>query len=237
MHISMNELEGTVCKAGSGIGLPLGLGEDAGRIARHLAVSGLDAAGAMADGLEGLESGKAHPFNPEKALGGTFLSAKPEGLLSALWVAPVLCDWILAQAVLDNQPSLTKLPNVDVPAVVLFACSEISARMETGIRVNWAAPGGDAGDALCHRGSLYCDRNQLTQLVQSAPLDLRISFSEQAGADRIEAIHADPAILRDGFEVKDATWRRLTALAQRCLVESNESSRLTGAGAGLVDTD
>ena len=41
----------------------------------------------------------------------------------------------------------------------------------------------------------------------------------------------------DGAETEEAAWRRLSAYAERRLVEGNERSRLAGAGAGVVDSD
>jgi hypothetical protein len=42
---------------------------------------------------------------------------------------------------------------------------------------------------------------------------------------------------KEGARVDEAAWRRMGAFAGRCLVAATEASRLTGAGAGVVDTD
>jgi len=41
----------------------------------------------------------------------------------------------------------------------------------------------------------------------------------------------------NGIIVDDTCWSRVLAYAARCLVEATDASRLTGAGAGVVDSD
>ncbi len=47
----------------------------------------------------------------------------------------------------------------------------------------------------------------------------------------------DPRRQRDGVEIDPTTWRRVTTYADRLLVEATETSRLTGAGASVIDED
>ena len=54
---------------------------------------------------------------------------------------------------------------------------------------------------------------------------------------RVRAITVDQRIQRDGVDIDEATWRRVAAYADRLLVVATETSRLTGAGAGVIDTD
>ena len=53
----------------------------------------------------------------------------------------------------------------------------------------------------------------------------------------VVAITVDQRIQRDAVEIDEATWHRIRTYANRLLVVATESSRLTGAGAGVVDTD
>ena len=63
---------------------------------------------------------------------------------------------------------------------------------------------------------------------------MRASHGNQA--EPTEPIKED-AGTATGLEVEAELWRRLTRLADRRLVEASETSRLRGAGAGLVDRD
>ena len=80
-------------------------------------------------------------------------------------------------------------------------------------------------------------------LIKGAPEGLlatgsgTITMHMVARQPRMPAIIVDQRIQRDGVEIDEATWRRVTTYGDRLLVEATETSRLTGAGAGVIDTD
>ncbi len=89
----------------------------------------------------------------------------------------------------------------------------------------------------CHRGTfseivLHWPRTPGLG-AESADMTLHLVAREP----RARALTVDPRRQRDAVEIDEATWRRVTTYADRLLVVATETSRLTGAGAGIVDTD
>ena len=84
MHVSLSEVETTVCKAAMAVGLPLGLGEDAGRAARRMMALGVGSFAAFCDAFDAVDQRRSTGFDLERARTGDF-GPKPAGrLLSAL---------------------------------------------------------------------------------------------------------------------------------------------------------
>lgn len=234
MHVSLSEVQTTMVKAAVAVGLPLGLGEDAGRAARHMMACGVGSIAAFADALDAVGAGRSTGFDANRAIAGDF-GPKPAGLrLSAIRAGPSACDLVAAAARTDIGLSRIALTDVDVPIVVLFQALAASADMAHGPCVTWNA-GDGVLEAVCWRGALV--------LIQGAPEDLRatgpgdIAMHSVARQPRGSAITVDPRLRRDGVEIDAATWRRVATYADRLLVAATETSRLTGAGAGVVDTD
>ena len=235
MHVSLSEVQTTVCKAAVAVGLPLGLGEDAGRAARRMMASGVGSFAAFVDALDAVDKGRSTGFDADRAIAGDF-SPKPAGrLLSALRAGPSACDLVASAASTDMGYGHITLTGVDVPIVILFEALVASADMDMGQGVAWNVDGGGAIQAVCWRGSLA--------LIKGAPEDLlaidsaEITMHLVAREPRVLAITVDQRIQRDAVEIGEATWRRVTTYADRLLVVATETSRQTGAGAGVVDTD
>lgn len=235
MHVSLSEIQTTVCKAAVAVGLPLGLGEDAGRAARWMMASGVGSLAAFVDALDALDKGRSTGFDADRAIAGDF-GPKPAGrLLSALRAGPSACDLVASAPSTDLGYGRIALTDVDVPIVILFEALVASADMDKGQCVAWNAGRGGAIEAVCWRGSLA--------LIKGAPEDLLATDSAEitmhlvAREPRVPAITVDRRIQRDAVEIDEATWRRVTTYGDRLLVEATETSRLTGAGAGVIDTD
>ena len=235
MHVSLSEVQTTVCKAAVAVGLPLGLGEDAGRAARRMMASGVGSFAAIVDALDAVDEGRSTGFDADRAIAGDF-GPKPAGrLLSAIRAGPSACDLVASAASTDIGFGRITLTAVDVPIIILFEVLVASADMDKGQSVAWNVGGGGAIEAVCWRGSLA--------LIKGAPEDLLATDSAEitmhlvTREPRVRAITVDQRIQRDAVEIDEATWRRVTTYADRLLVEATETSRLTGAGAGVVDTD
>ena len=98
MHVSLSEVETTVCKAAMAVGLPLGLGEDAGRAARRMMALGVGSFAAFCDALDAVDQRRSTGFDLEPARTGVF-GPKPAGrLLSAIRAGPSACDLVVAAA-------------------------------------------------------------------------------------------------------------------------------------------
>ena len=231
MHVSLSEVETTLCKAAVAVGLPLGIGEDAGRAARHMMALGIGSFAAFCDALDTVDCGRSTGFDLERAAAGDF-GPKPAGqLLSALRAGPSACDLAVAAAGAD-----ITLAHVDVAVVILFEVLAASAETDQGQCVAWQAAGGGAIEAVCWRGSLVLNKGAPEDLKATATADITLHPVTREPQGR--AITIDQRLQRDGVEIDQATWRRATTYAERLLVAATEASRQTGAGDGnVVDTD
>ncbi len=235
MHVSLSEVQTTISKAAVAVGLPLGLGEDAGRAARHMMASGLGSCSAFIDALDAVDTGRSTGFDVDRAVAGDF-GPKPADLrLSALRAGPSACDLIAAAARTNIGVRRITLTQVDVPIVILFEALAASADMDHGPCVAWTAAGGGAIEAVCWRGALALIQG--TPADRLAPSSGEITMHLLARQPSVPAIPIDPRRQRDGVEIDPATWRRVTTYADRLLVAATETSRLTGAGAGVIDKD
>lgn len=237
MHVSLSELDSAVQKAARGVGLPLGHGEDAGRLARRMADFGVDATRPLADALELLDAGRSQGPDVEKALTGHFASAQPEGTLSALWAAPALHDWLLVSAGQAVQPVAAEVGPVDVPVIILFSCLEASARLDGDLCFSRIGTDGEALESCCRRGVLHVQHETLDALAEPAACRVRVALRAPGGPDALKPLVAAGRPRENGLDVDSGVWRRLTRLAERCFVEGTEESRQRGAGAGIIDTD
>ena len=229
MHVSLSELEATLCKAASGVGLPLGLGQDAGRAARWMAGNGYDPVPAVVDALDAVDRGRSGGFDASKAIRGAFAPDPASDCLSSLRAGPSACDLVLSAA----QGTVT-LEAVDSPAVILMVACAASRNMTGALLLTWRSAEGAAIEAVCHGGRFHADQEEAKVLSSPGPATVTMSVIE---GRPLESAAAACDALKEGASVDEATWRRLAAFAARCLVEATETSRLTGAGAGIVDTD
>ncbi len=228
MHLSISEIDSNLVKAVLGAGLPLGLGEEAGRAARDLAGQGVDGLAAFADALDALDSGRSTGFQIDPAMEGAFLPAE-EGLsLSALRAGPSACDLLVAGARSGKSHAAIALTAVDAPMVILSQALVASSEIETAIVVRWRDLEG-----LCQAGRLKITGGGLEDCLAAGPADLAMTLSEPKESVPEAASDA----LANGLSVDAETWRRIYAYANRQLVPATEASRLTGAGAGLTDND
>ena len=237
VHVSLSEVDSVVQKAARGVGLPLGYGEDAGRLARRMAEFGVDGTRSVADALEALDAGRTQGLDVERALTGHFASAQPDTAVSALWVAPGVRDWLLVGAKRGARPVQAEIRAVDAPLIILFSCLEASANLDGDLCLSRIGADGEVLQAHCCRGALFGQYDILADLAQPGAWDLRTAIREGRDVASLEPIPADGSTRENGLDVEEAVWRRLTRLAERCLVEGTEASRRSGAGAGLIDTD
>ncbi len=240
MHVSLSELETTLWKAALGVGLPLGLGEDAGRAARRMAVSGIGDLTAYVDALDALEAGRTGPCDTSRAVLGDFVPASQEQSLSAFHAAPSACDLLVATAAQGHGPDRVTMAAVDAPAMVLFEALGASERIAKGIRVRRQPADEKPVEAVCRQGVLDFTRGSPDELLAPGPADLSLDLVdvEPGGRDaETRPILRNPSILKSGPTVDEAAWHRLADYAKRRLVEATAASRMTGAGAGLVDRD
>ena len=98
MHVSLSEVEAAVAKAAMAVGLPPGLGEDAGRAARLMLRTGLGALSDLVDALDAVDGGASVGFDADRVSAGMLVPANGARQLSALWAGPTACDLLLVAA-------------------------------------------------------------------------------------------------------------------------------------------
>ncbi len=231
MRVSLSEVEATVRKASVGVGLALGLAEDAGRAAAWAALVGVGDPGLFAAALEALDTGRSVGVDADRAATETLSPVDGAGPLSALTAGPVACDALLSGA----DAATVALSAVDHPAVVLFEALEVCDGLAGELRVHWRAPDGAAIEVVRRRDGPIDGLAARHALAGHGPADMRLTLT--AGHVPPPAAPARAEVLADGVAVDDVRWRCIAALAARLLVEGTEASRLSGAGAGVIDVD
>lgn len=165
MHVSLSEIEATVAKAAMGVGLPPGLGEDAGRAAALMLRSGLGALSDLAGALDAVDGGASAGFDTDRVAARRLVPANGAAQLSALRAGPTACDLLLAAAgpaggdgrdaaalaaVETTRPrgirspgpgNVVTLAAVDYPTVVLHHVLDVSRSIDTPLLVAWFPPG------------------------------------------------------------------------------------------------
>ena len=100
---------------------------------------------------------------------------------------------------------------------------------------------------LWQAGKVYQKQFRLVSEAQDAPITLpdetvnSVATCQQISGNLVVGINDSvvaPSFVASGHSVvSDAVWARLNALAMQTYVPETEASRLSGAGAGLVDND
>ncbi len=231
MRVSLSEVETTVRKASVGVGLPLGLAEDAGRAAAWAALVGVGDPAVFAAALEDLDTGRSVGADADQARAGHLAPGAATGPLSALLAGPTACDALLSAA----DATVVTLSAVDHPAVVLFEVLEARDGLAGELRVGWHDPGGAAIEIVRRGDGMIDGLANRSSLAGLGPADMRLALTD--GQVPPHAAPVRPDVLAEGVAVDDASWRCIAAFAARLLVEGTEASRVSGAGAGVVEVD
>jgi len=93
---------------------------------------------------------------------------------------------------------------------------------------------GETVEAVCQDGLIHAQQTDASILSSPGPAAMTMTLIDR---QPLESGACSCNARQEGARVDEAAWRRLAAFADRCLVEATETSRLTGAGAGVVDTD
>lgn len=235
MHISLAEVQTSISKATLAIGLPIAHGADAGSAARYMMEIGLGSFAAFVDAIDSLEAGKSIEFGANQAIKGTFLAARTGKQLSALHAGPSACDLIVS-----STPGLTSyqritLTDIDVPIVILFELLNGLKNFEAGVYVGWNEGTKGQVKLLCWKGSLVFIKGEKTDLAPTGPQIITVDVVKKKPRNLI--IPAGRHVQRTFVNINQKTWRRVAKYASRQLVQSTITSKLSGAGAGIVEVD
>ena len=265
MHVSLSEVEAAVAKAAMAVGLPPGLGEDAGRAARLMLRSGLGTLSELVDALDAVDGGASVGFDADRVSAGRLVPVDGAKRLSALQAGPTACDLLLAAAgggagrrrrdaitpaAADTarprdvrrpgSGNVVTLAAVDCPTLVLHEVIDVSRGAGAAFPVAWSIDGGPRVEILCRHGVASLGSGALAAVSGAGPAEMSIGVVEASSDREGGARGGDAGSLGEdggGAEVEESAWRRLSAHADRRLVAGSERSRLAGAGAGVVDAD
>lgn len=212
---SLNEIAFLVRKAARGAGYAWGLAEEAGRAARWLSQRGLPGPELMAALLtqtDGRPYRDLCPFVDEE-----------------IWRAEggALCPVVAGTALTDLRPLEDKgtltLDAVLCPLLLAPFAAQLSSQLGDAIAVRWEdAAISLSGDEISLQGSAAAVTAPSAKTVNLARGGAVLSaYPREAG----------------GRSVELAAWRQLEAFAHRTYAPESAASRVSGAGAGLLDND
>jgi hypothetical protein len=239
--ISISELRFVCTRAAVGAGTPFGFGEDFAETAITLAKMGFDAVSVARPCLEGLASQESSGVVELRGVDGVMcFDAESRGVLSAIYAGPALCDHLIV----NGMNSSARLVRVDSPLLAVAGLAAVLTEAVSGL-VSWQT---DAGEKV----SLFFDDGQLQSIsapnvsavMTSGPADVSVSVGENVGCaegdilfEQKDFANSSLRALTEGLQMDAAAWAAVYSYFARCLVPSSAETLLSGAGAGLVDTD
>ena len=185
----------------------------------------------FAAALEAVDTGRSVGADAVRARAGHLAPDDDASPLSALLAGPTACDGLLSAA----DATAVTLSAVDHPAVVLFEALEACDGLAGELRVDWRHPEGAAIEVVRRGDGMIDGLADRRTLAGHGPVDMRLALI--GGRVPPPAAPARPDVLAEGVAVDDACWRCIAAFAARLLVDGTKASRLSGAGAGVVDVD
>jgi len=233
---SLNQVEHTVRKAARGAGLSWGVAEDAGRAVRWLHMIQAPGVSLLSATLEEMDHAdvevrKVKRSTPEtadtKAQQQTTSLSSVSDMLSPLVVGPCICDW--ANAIDVNQTKRTEIAIEDVIYPQLLAGYCGVAAQQTGLMLSLKWQG---FEMRCTESSVY-----LFNQDEDSAFESEVVVAREAESVTLPKGNGARELLIGSTEVEPQAWRVLETLTQNTYVEASESSRLSGAGAGLNDND
>ncbi|MBT5723172.1 MAG: DUF3726 domain-containing protein [Gammaproteobacteria bacterium] len=220
MKFSRNELKFAVRWAALGRNVPVGLADDLARAAMGLAAAGIDPLKNIVSALEQLD--KHHCWgNMSDSVG-----------LSVIEAGPVLADSLVTG-------EMVLPPNAVLDNPVLLAGYLCHAPISPPMKLGWQSRGSGCVLVVGKSGltSILGDRLETLHVETAVDLLYR-SAVEPPELISAQSIAQNRITTREqGVELSEADWHSLWRLTQQALSKSSKESRLSGAGASLVDTD
>ena len=236
MHVSLSEIENTISKAVLGVGLPVGLGDDAGSAARHMIATGLGVGTIFEDALQAVDQGRSGGFKIDNSCPICFTPKIDGLLLSSIISGPSACDLASLITTENAKPATVTLRKVDVPGIILFEALANTLDAPLGHCVSWNRSSERSVKAFCWDGSLYLIKGRPVELFMWGPSDITITPLLEKPSNK--SIRLEPCTQHAGMEIDAPSWRKIKTYADRLFVGSSETSRLFGAGSGgLIETD
>ena len=215
-----------------GVGLPLGLGEEAGLAARHMTTVGIGTIEGFEHALHAVKGKLSTGFNIDNLCTLHFTSNTDGLLLSSIIAGPSACDLATSSTTTNKEPAVVTLSRVDVPSVILFVALVTTVDKPQGLYVSWNSCNEKLIEALCWHGSLSLAKGLPEDLFFDGPAEVTMKSIIRKPTSR--SINFTPRTQHKIMEFNVASWGRIKSYADRLLVGSTENSRLSGAGSGIV---
>ncbi len=233
MHVSNAEIETLTCKAAVGVGLPVGLAEEAGAAAAWLSAAGFAGAEIAYRAIENLRKGKARPVIVSSHSESLCPDTKGK-LASVMYAAPSIFDFL-------QTTSPVTVVRLDEPLLLFghLVCSSSIPAVELVLHSV-----GSTGEVL--QGVIQRGHGRLEELPlpnQEAKNGSEVSVTMVGiSEDRNfkptkKEIDVRRVAIQRGVAVNEAIWTELKRLAAQTLVPESVESKQRGAGAGLIDND
>jgi len=233
MHVSNAEIETLTCKAAVGVGLPVGLAEEAGAAAAWLSAAGFAGAEIAYRAIENLRKGKARPVIVSSHSESLCPDTKGK-LASVMYAAPSIFDFL-------QTTSPVTVVRLDEPLLLFghLVCSSSIPAVE--LVLHSVGSTGEVLQGVIQRGHGRLEGPPLSNQEAKTGSEVSVTIvgiSEDRNfkPTKREAEARRVAIQR-GVAVNEAIWTELKRLAAQTLVPESVESKQRGAGAGLIDND
>ena len=233
MHVSNAEIETLTCKAAVGVGLPVGLAEEAGAAAAWLSAAAFAGTEIAYRAIENLRKGKARPVIVSSHSESLCPDTKGK-LASVMYAAPSIFDFLQTTSPVTvvrlDEPLLLfghLVCSSSIPAVELVLHS-VGSTGEVLQGVIQTGHGRLEGPPLSNQEAKNGSEVSVTMVGISEDRNFKPTKKE---------IDVRRVAIQRGVAVNEAIWTELKRLAAQTLVPESVESKQRGAGAGLIDND
>lgn len=214
MSYALAELEAVSLKATRGVGLSWGMAEETGKAARWLCSVGLDGCAATVAALSAIEAGLSSKLSP---LSFTGQWGSETGMLCPINAGVALCDG----AYLWKDHGVV-MKNILAPVMLLGFIAQSAMAFNETVTIRWSGI-----EAVTDGKALSLISNERASLLDKvSKLDVNMGGRMKKTLP-----------LNNRVYPREADWAALLGYSERIYAPISESSRLNGAGAGVIDKD
>ena len=233
MHASNAEIETLTYKAAVGVGLPVGLAEDAGVAAAWLSAAGFAGAEIAYRAIENLRKGKARPVIVSSHSESLCPDTKGK-LASVMYAAPSIFDFL-------QTTSPVTVVRLDEPLLLFghLVCSSSMPAVE--LVLHSVGSTGEVLQGVIQRGHGRLEGPPLSNQEAKNGSEVSVTMvgisEDRNFKPTKKEIDVRRVAIQRGVAVNEAIWTELKRLAAQTLVPESVESKQRGAGAGLIDND
>ncbi len=233
MHASNAEIETLTCKAAVGVGLPVGLAEEAGAAAAWLSAAGFAGAEIAYRAIENLRKGKARPVIVSSHSESLCPDTKGK-LASVMYAAPSIFDFL-------QTTSPVTVVRLDEPLLLFghLVCSSSMPAVE--LVLHSVGSTGEVLQGVIQRGHGRLEGPPLSNQEAKNGSEVSVTMvgisEDRNFKPTKKEIDVRRVAIQRGVAVNEAIWTELKRLAAQTLVPESVESKQRGAGAGLIDND